>query len=139
MCEGEGEGASILCVFAKPGLRVPGTKTAGSADVVLVDETVWPWIVAAIPCAVSYQVLFKRWKQACRAQGHPELTLYSLRHFFAQQLADAGAPESRIQHSLRHQSPSMTRRYTRMVDKGENARVISAVLGLPGLRAVNEG
>jgi len=70
----------------------------------------------------------KRWKRACTAEKHPELTLYSLRHFFAQQLAEAGAPESRIQQSLRHRSVTMTRRYTRMVDKGENARTVGARL-----------
>jgi integrase len=112
-------------------IRVPGTKTAGSADVVRVADELWPWIVAAVPCAVGYQVLLKRWKRACAAEGHPDLTLYSLRHFFAQQLAEAGAPESRIQQSLRHRSPAMTRRYTRMVDKGENARVVAVVLAPP--------
>jgi integrase len=112
-------------------IRVPGTKTAGSADVVRVADALWPWVVAAVPCAVGYQVLLKRWKRACGTEGHPELTLYSLRHFFAQQLAEAGAPESRIQQSLRHRSPAMTRRYTRMVDKGENARVVGSVLAPP--------
>jgi integrase len=113
------------------GIRVPGTKTAGSADVVRVAETLWPWVAAAVPCPVGYQVLLKRWKRACAVEGNPELTLYSLRHFFAQQLAEAGAPESRIQQSLRHRSPAMTRRYTRMVDKGENARVVGSVLAPP--------
>src|SRR5439155_19752273 len=37
-------------------LRVPGTKTASSADVVRVAEELWPWIAAAVPCAVGYQV-----------------------------------------------------------------------------------
>ena len=120
------------------GIRVPGTKTAASADVVRVAEVLWPWVVAAVPCPVSYQVLAKRWKQACAASGHAELTLYSLRHFFAQQLAEAGAPESRIQQSLRHRSPAMTRRYTRMVDKGENARMVGEVLAPPGLALAAE-
>ena len=113
------------------GIRVPGTKTAASADIVRVGDALWPWVAAAVPSPVSYQGLLKRWKRACAAEGHPELTLYSLRHFFAQQLAEAGAPESRIQQSLRHRSPAMTRRYTRMVDKGENARVVAAVLAPP--------
>lgn len=113
------------------GIRVPGTKTAGSADIVRVGDALWPWIAAAVPCPVGYQGLLKRWKRTCAEEGHPELTLYSLRHFFAQQLAEAGAPESRIQQSLRHRSPAMTRRYTRMVDKGENARVVAAVLAPP--------
>ncbi len=112
-------------------LRVPGTKTAGSADVVRVPAELWPWVAAAVPCPVGYQVLLKRWKHAARAEGHPTLTLYSLRHFFAQQLAEAGAPESRIQQSMRHRSVTMTRRYTRMVDKGENAKVVGAVLAPP--------
>src|SRR5438874_13347534 len=30
-------------------VRVPGKKTAGSADVVRVDERLWPWIVAGTP------------------------------------------------------------------------------------------
>jgi integrase len=81
-------------------IRVPGTKTAGSADTVPVADELWPWVLAAVPCPIGYQMLLRRWKRACAAEGHPELTLYSLRHFFAQQLAEAGAPESRIQHSI---------------------------------------
>ncbi len=92
-----------------------------------------------MPCAVGYQVLLKRWKRACAAEGNPDLTLYSLRHFFAQQLAEAGAPESRIQQSLRQRSPAMTRRYTRMVDKGENAKVVGAVLAPPKYLRVAAG
>jgi hypothetical protein len=40
---------------------------------------------------------------------------------------------------MRHRSVTMTRRYTRMVDRGENAKVVGAVLAPPEhLRAVQE-
>lgn len=109
-------------------IRVPGTKTAGSADLVRVTEGAWPWIKAAIPCPVSYGILLDRWKKACAVEGKHDLTLHSLRHFYAQLLSEAGQPEARIQHGLRHRSPAMTRRYTMQRDKGENARVIEATL-----------
>lgn len=109
-------------------VNVPGTKTAASAATVRVDEKLWPWVAGAIPCPVSQGVLAHHWKVACRDAGHPELTLYSLRHAYAQWLADAGQPEARIQHGLRHRTASMTRRYTAMVDKGELARTVGELL-----------
>jgi len=63
----------------------------------------------------------------------------TLRHFFAQQLAEAGAPESRIQQRLRHRSVTMTRRYTRMVNKGENARTVGARLIPPAHLRLSKG
>jgi len=53
------------------------------------------------------------------------------RPHFAQHLAEAGAPESWIQHSMRNRSATITTRYTRMVDNGENARVVGSVLVPP--------
>ncbi len=102
-------------------LRVPGTKTAASADVIRLDEESWGWVRQAIPCPISHGVLASRWKTACEAAGYVGLRLYDLRHCHAQWLANAGVPEARIQQSLRHRTPAMTRRYTMQRDKGESA------------------
>ena len=109
-------------------LRVPGTKTSASADVIPLDDVSWDWVRMAIPCPVSHGVLAQRWKAACKAAGYIGLRLYDLRHCHAQWLANAGVPEARIQQALRHRTPSMTRRYTTQRDKGENARTFAEVM-----------
>ncbi len=38
----------------RPG--IPGTKTAGSAATLKVDERPWPWIQRAVPSPLKYQV-----------------------------------------------------------------------------------
>ena len=109
-------------------LRVPGTKTSASADVIPLDDESFEWVRLAIPCPVSHGVLAERWKKACKAAGHIGLRLHDLRHCHAQWLANAGVPEARIQQALRHRTPSMTRRYTTQRDKGENARTFAQVM-----------
>jgi integrase len=109
-------------------IEVPGTKTDGSADVVHVGEEVWPWIVAAVPSPLQYKALYRHWKRACAGAGSPELTIHDLRHFYGQQLVNAGRPEASVQQSMRHASPNMTRRYTKMNDKAENARTMDTIL-----------
>jgi len=112
-------------------LQVPGTKTAASAATIRIDEELWPWVTAAIPCPVSQDALYRTWKAACVAAEHAELVLYDLRHFYGQQLADAGEPEARIQVGLRHATASMTRRYTKQRDRGATAKTMAQVLGPP--------
>ena len=111
-------------------VRVPGTKTDASADTVRVHESLWPYIVAAVPSPVQYKWLRLYWKRALKAAGaDPTLRLHDLRHCYGQWLADNNVSEARIQTGLRHASPAMTRRYTKQRDKGENAAVMGAVLG----------
>ena len=110
-------------------VQVPGTKTAGSADVLRVDERLWPWIVAGVPSPLKYKWLRNHWKAALKAAEAPsDLRLHDLRHCFGQWLADAGVAENRIQTGLRHATPAMTRKYTTMRDKGENAKTMADLL-----------
>lgn len=115
------------------GVKVPGSKTASSTDVVRLDGEAWDWVKQAIPCPVSYHILYSRWKKACAAVGQPDLRLHDLRHAHAQWLSERGIPEARIQTAMRHRTASMTRRYARQVDKGETARTISEVLFHPAI------
>jgi integrase len=107
---------------------VPGTKTEASSDVISVGEEAWKHIVATVPSPVRYKWLYTHWKRACRACGAPDLTLHDLRHFYGQALVDAGRPEASVQQSLRHVDPTMTRRYTKRRDQGENALAMDEVL-----------
>ena len=81
-----------------------------------------------MPSPLQYKRLYHYWKKACAAAGSPELTLHDLRHFCGQQLVNAGRSEASVQQSLRHESPNMTRRYTKMRDRAENARMMDTIL-----------
>ena len=82
----------------------------------------------------SLPVVFGRrlrryWHRALAAAEAPtDLRLHDLRHCYGQWLADAGVSEARIQVGLRHASPSMTRRYTKQRDQGENAKTMADVM-----------
>jgi integrase len=103
-------------------IRVPGTKTAGSADTVRVDER-------AVPSPVRYKWLRLHWKRAlASAKAETGLRLHDLRHCTGQWLVDAGRPEASVQRTLRHETASMTRRYTMQKDRGEDAKVMADVL-----------
>ncbi len=109
-------------------VRIPGTKTAGSADTVRVDERLWPWITAAVPSPLAYKWLRTYWVRAREAVGAGDVRLHDLRHCFGQWLSDEGVPEARIQTGMRHATPAMTRRYTKRRDHGENARAMADIL-----------
>lgn len=109
-------------------IQVPGSKTAGSADVVRVGPVAWEWVKPAVPSPVRYRALYDNWKTACKAQGAGSLTLHDLRHFYGQQLTEAGRPEVSVQSGLRHATPAMTRRYARMRDIGQNATEMDRIL-----------
>jgi len=112
-------------------IEVPGTKTAASRDVIRVGEEAWRYVVASVPAPVRYKWLYTHWKRACRACGVPDLTLHDLRHFYGQSLVDAGRSEASVQQSLRHADPTMTRRYTKRRDQGENALAMDGILFPP--------
>ncbi len=118
-------------MYASVQHRKISTKTASSRDVVRVDAEAWAWIKQAIPCPVSYHILYSRWKKACAAVGQPDLRLHDLRHCHAQWLSDHGTPEAHIQTAMRHKTASMTRRYTKQRYKGETARTLGEVLFRP--------
>lgn len=110
-------------------VSVPGTKTAGSAAVLRVDEVLWPWVTAAVPAPVTYGWLRQYWKQALEAVGADvTLRLHDLRHLTAQVLVSSGQSEASVQATMRHATPSMTRRYAKMRDRGENAVALADAL-----------
>jgi integrase len=114
-----------------PGIRVPGTKTAGSAAVIPVARSVWPWIEAAIPCPVSDWMLRTRWYEGCDAAKVARVRLHDLRHCTGQWLVNAGRPEAGVQRFLRHASPATTRRYTLQRTRSEDAAALASVM-VPG-------
>ena len=109
-------------------VRIPGTKTAGSAATLKVDERLWPWIQRAVPSPLKYRWLRLHWVWACQAVKAGDLRLHDLRYCYGQWLSDEGVPEARIQVGMRHATTSMTRRYTKQRDKGENAKAIAEVM-----------
>lgn len=118
-------------------IDVPGTKTAGSHDVISVGAEAWEWVKRAVPAPVRYKCLYTHWKRACRAAGASDLTLHDLRHFYGQSLVDAGRSEASVQQSLRHKDPLMTRRYTKRKDQGENARMMDRILFPPAMASAS--
>jgi integrase len=110
-------------------VSVPGTKTAGSAAVLRVDAELWPWVVQAVPAPVGYGWLRTYWKRALKAVGADvTLRLHDLRHLTAQVLVNAGQSEASVQTTMRHATASMTRRYAKVKDRGENAAALARVL-----------
>jgi integrase len=109
-------------------VRIPGTKTAGSAATLPVAEALWPWVRAAVPSPLGYKWLREYWVRARAAVGAGDIRLHDLRHFTAQLLVNAGRPEAAVQRTLRHATPAMTRRYAMMRDRGENAKALAEVL-----------
>jgi len=110
-------------------VSVPGSKTASSAAVLRVDPDLWPWIVQAVPAPVGYNWLRTYWKRALEAVGADgTLRLHDLRHLTAQLLVNAGQSEASVQTTMRHATASMTRRYAKQKDHGENAAPLARVL-----------
>ncbi|PYO40433.1 MAG: hypothetical protein DMD33_17585 [Gemmatimonadetes bacterium] len=110
------------------GLHVPGTKTAGSDDVVVVGEEWWSWVKNAVPAPLGYAWLRKHWSRACAAVHVTGVTLHSLRHCCGQWAVNAGVPEAQVQAALRHETPGTTRIYTLQKARGQVARALAGVL-----------
>ena len=110
-------------------VSIPGSKTPGSSAVLRVDPALWPWVVAAVPSPLAYCWLRLHWKRALKAVGaDPTLRLHDLRHLTAQLLVNAGQTEASVQSTMRHETASMTRRYARQKDRGENAAALAREL-----------
>jgi integrase len=110
-------------------VSVPGTKTAGSLAVLKVDPELWSWVVRAVPCPVTESPLRRAWKRALASVGADRsLRVHDLRHLTAQWLTEAGRSEASVMGMMRHRSASMTRRYARQKDHGENAATLAKVL-----------
>lgn len=109
-------------------VRIPGTKTAGSAATLPVADALWPWVTAAVPSPLAYKWLREYWVRARKAAGAGDVRLHDLRHLTAQLLVNAGRPEAAVQRTLRHATPAMTRRYAMQRDRGENAEALATAL-----------
>jgi hypothetical protein len=110
-------------------IRVPGSKTAASSATIRVGEQLWPWVTACVPAPVGYGWLRIYWKRALKAAGaDTTLRLHDLRHCCGQWLTDAGRPEASVEKTLRHASPTMTRRYTTQRDRGLDAAAMGSIL-----------
>ena len=112
-------------------IRIPGKKTLVREGTLRLGDESWEWVKRAIPCPVSMDWLSRRWKTVQDAFG-VSLQLRDLRHFCAQTGADQGLADSKIAGAMRHKTPSMTRRYTMQVDRGEFGEAIErAFFGKP--------
>lgn len=109
-------------------VRIPGTKTAASAATLPVADALWPWVTRAVPAPLAYKWLRLHWVRARKAVGAGDVRLHDLRHFPAQLLVNAGRSEASVQSTMRHATASMTRRYARQRDRGENAQTLADVL-----------
>lgn len=108
-------------------VSIPNLKSAPA--VLQVDARLWPWVVAAVPSPLAYCWLRLHWKRALASVGaDPTLRLHDLRHLTAQLLVNAGQSEASVQTTMRHETASMTRRYTRQKDRGENAVALAKAL-----------
>lgn len=108
-------------------VAVPGTKTHGSAEDVVVHRKLWRFVAAAIPSPLGYKALRRHWKAACQ-KANADVRIHDLRHCFGQWAVDAGIPESKVQSALRHKTASMTRRYTKTKEKGDAANAVGEAL-----------
>lgn len=93
-----------------------------------VDESLWPWIVRAVPSPLQYKWLRLHWVRARKAVGAGDIRLHDLRHLTAILLVNQGRPESTVQTTMRHATPAMTRRYAMQRDRGENAKALAVAL-----------
>lgn len=110
------------------GLQIPGTKTPGSADVLIVGKAWWPWIRRAVPAPLGYAWLRKHWRRACAKLEVTDVTLHSLRHCAAQWAVNAGVPEASVQAALRHETAATTRIYTLQKARGQMTQALAGVL-----------
>lgn len=111
-----------------------GTKTLASAEDVVVDSFVWPYVERAVPAPVGYKTLRRVWVAACKKSG-VTYRIHDLRHCFAQWAVGAGVPESKVQSAMRHRTPAMTRRYSLTQEKGDASRAVARTLFAEGSTA----
>jgi integrase len=114
-----------ICV---PGQDLQTGRFKSQEAVIPIDERLWDWVRAAIPCPVSHWSVRAHWTAACTAAGITDVTLHDLRHCHGQWLINAGRSEEAVQRGLRHKTAAMTRRYVRQRDRQGNAAAIADVL-----------
>jgi integrase len=77
----------------------------------------------------QHRWLWIYWKRALKAaKADTTLRLHDLRHCTGQWAINEGVPEAKVQTTLRHTTPEMTRRYTKQKDKGEVATAVADVM-----------
>ena len=115
-------------------VRVPGTKTTGSAAAVAVHPDDWHWVAAGIPAPRQYRWVREHWKRAARACGRPEIRLHDIRHLSIRLALDGGASLSDAQAHARHDDPKMTMDYARIEQSRRAADAIRLALSEPTTR-----
>jgi glutaredoxin-related protein len=120
-------------------VKIPGTKTQGSASHVQVTSDMWHYVENAVPAPFRYGKLRRLFIDACAACGIPNLVLHDLRHFHAQWAAKNGASLSAIQRSLRHGAGSVTGRYADTLNLTQVATAIATELRSAGFGAPDVG
>ncbi|MGQ0649550.1 MAG: hypothetical protein ACT4P7_18505 [Gemmatimonadaceae bacterium] len=112
-------------------VRVPGTKTLGSAATVAVHEDDWHWIEAGIPAPRQYRWVRMHWKRAALSCGRPEIRLHDIRHLSIRLALDGGASLADVQAHARHDDPTMTMDYARIEQSRRAADAIRRSLSEP--------
>jgi integrase len=108
-------------------VAVPGTKTATSAEDVVVHPKLWRHLESAVPSPLAYKALSGHWRAACAKAG-VEVRIHDLRHCYAQWAVNAGVPEAKVQTALRHKTAGQTRKYAKTKEKGDAANAVGQVL-----------
>lgn len=83
---------------------------------VSVQEWLWPYVAASVPCPLAYKWLRIHFKRAAVAIGRPDLTLLDLRHLYGQLAVDQGASLRDVAQQMGHKDLKTTLRYARRKD-----------------------
>lgn len=108
--------------------RARRTKSVEVQRTIPVDAALWPWVTAAVPCAISDRTLRDHWYRALEAVQLPRVRLHDLRHCTAQWLANAGRPLTSLQALLGHATIEMTARYAQRRALVEDATAMAGIL-----------
>lgn len=121
-------------------VRLVSRKGPDRDRVVVVAESLWPWVSRAIQCSVQRKWRLIHFKRAARKVAHTgerpadcacamcSLTLYDLRHLGAQLAADEGVHLRDIMGHLGHSNPKQTIRYARRRSAAAVGEAIGAAL-----------
>jgi len=114
-------------------------KTRSSYATITVDPSLWHWIEAGVPSTLRSGWLRKYWYRACETKGLPKVRLHDLRHCTAQWLVNSGQDLALVKSTMRHATLSMTERYARRRETGQNAKAMAAILGsIPELKTAGD-
>jgi integrase len=103
-------------------IDVPGGKTGAKRYYVAPEY--WAWVAVGVPSPLRYGWLYKYFKRAARAVGHPELRPHDLRHLFAKVAKSEGVRTSDTQAALGHATSRITENYEREDVQADVAKAV---------------